>query len=238
MLDVRLGEFVFRLNEGIWNLVDNGNAPHSKVREATEGPLFGLNAIARGAFVLHASCVTYREKAIAFAGRSGAGKSTLAARLCQMGAELVSDGLTVIEPHTLEVSKGPRRFKLDQQSIALLERNPEGMEPVGHGSTKFYFSFEGQASAVTPYLDTVYVSGDREQGFDGVVAVGELIRNAYILGRLPQEYLQHVVTRAANIVTKCTVQQIRFVHGGRESLDQVANSVWQTLSKPSTQPNA
>ncbi len=52
---------------------------------------------ARGGFALHASCVAWDERAIAFVGESGAGKSTLAAYLTEHGAELCADDATCIE---------------------------------------------------------------------------------------------------------------------------------------------
>lgn len=61
------------------------------------GTCFGVLCHQRGLLPLHASCVTFGDGAVAFAGESGAGKSTIAAILLRHGARLVSDDVTVID---------------------------------------------------------------------------------------------------------------------------------------------
>jgi hypothetical protein len=51
----------------------------------------------RGYTVLHATCVAYGERAIAFVGASGAGKSTLAMSAVQAGARLLADDCLVLD---------------------------------------------------------------------------------------------------------------------------------------------
>lgn len=63
------------------------------------GSVFGFLCHQRGLLPLHASCVTFGDRAIAFAGPSGVGKSTVAAALLAGGAKLVSDDVTVIDVH-------------------------------------------------------------------------------------------------------------------------------------------
>jgi hypothetical protein len=63
------------------------------------GSVFGFLCHQRGLLPLHASCVAFGERAIAFAGASGMGKSTISACLLAQGAQLVSDDVTVIDVH-------------------------------------------------------------------------------------------------------------------------------------------
>lgn len=60
------------------------------------GTVFGVLCHQRGALPLHASCLAFGERAVAFAGPSRAGKSTLAAALMERGHRLLSDDVTVL----------------------------------------------------------------------------------------------------------------------------------------------
>ena len=59
-----------------------------------------LAAYARGAAVLHGSCVRWLGHGLSFVGPQSEGKSTLSAWLATQGAELVSDGVTIADPDT------------------------------------------------------------------------------------------------------------------------------------------
>ncbi|MBU0724725.1 MAG: HPr kinase [Alphaproteobacteria bacterium] len=89
-------------------LVRNGNeviidTPHSEdtpdVTLFLLGSVLGFLCHQRGLLPLHASCVEFEGRVIAFAGQSGAGKSTIAALLLSQGARLLSDDITVIDVH-------------------------------------------------------------------------------------------------------------------------------------------
>lgn len=68
------------------------------------GSVFGFLCLQRGLLPLHASCVTFGGRTIAFAGPSGVGKSTMAALLLARGAKLLSDDVTVID---VNAASGP-----------------------------------------------------------------------------------------------------------------------------------
>jgi hypothetical protein len=60
------------------------------------GPVLGLLLRLRGVPCLHASCVTFRKFAVAFAGAEGAGKSTTAAALANRGYAVISDDIVAL----------------------------------------------------------------------------------------------------------------------------------------------
>jgi len=61
------------------------------------GSVFGIVCHQRGVLPLHASCIAFGDRAVAFAGVSGSGKSTIAAALLALGGLLVSDDVTVVD---------------------------------------------------------------------------------------------------------------------------------------------
>lgn len=60
------------------------------------GPVLGLLLRLRGVTCLHASAVTYANRAIAFVGSEGAGKSTTAALMAQQGCAVISDDVVAL----------------------------------------------------------------------------------------------------------------------------------------------
>jgi len=60
------------------------------------GPVLGLLLRLRGVICLHASAVSFGDRAIAFVGSEGAGKSTTAAMLAQKGCAVISDDVVAL----------------------------------------------------------------------------------------------------------------------------------------------
>ena len=60
------------------------------------GPVLGLLLRLRGVTCLHASAVSFADRAIAFVGSEGAGKSTTAAMLAQKGCAVISDDVVAL----------------------------------------------------------------------------------------------------------------------------------------------
>jgi hypothetical protein len=60
------------------------------------GPVLGLALRLRGVTCLHASAVSFGNRAVAFAGTEGAGKSTTAAALAQRGHRVISDDIVAL----------------------------------------------------------------------------------------------------------------------------------------------
>jgi hypothetical protein len=91
------------------------------------GSVFGFLCHQRGLLPLHASCVAFGDRAIAFAGASGMGKSTISASLLAQGAQLVSDDVTVIDVHApggpMALPSFPRQ-KLWRDTLDALDLSP------------------------------------------------------------------------------------------------------------------
>jgi hypothetical protein len=60
------------------------------------GPVLGLLLRLRGVICLHASAISFGDRAIAFVGSEGAGKSTTAAMLAQKGCAVISDDIVAL----------------------------------------------------------------------------------------------------------------------------------------------
>jgi hypothetical protein len=125
-------------------IVDLGAA---EVRTFLFGTVFAAACMRRGLLPLHASCVRFGAKAVAFAGHSGAGKSTLAAMLLRRGYPLLADDMTVIDldaPGGPMVLPGFPRVKLWRDAMDRLEFSAEGLERARPGLEKYHVPIEAE----------------------------------------------------------------------------------------------
>jgi hypothetical protein len=154
----------------------------------------------RGYTVLHATCVAYEDRAIAFVGASGAGKSTLAMSAVQNGARLLADDCLVLEAggggFDVLASYGGSRLWSD--SASALSVDPDGAlvnatgksrlridhaAPSGtrarlaavfvleRGGTDVAVETLDPAEAFWRLGENSYVYDGRQHGFDGVGSV-------------------------------------------------------------------
>ena len=72
-------------------------ATDAQLAQAVVGALLGTVLAQRGKLVLHGCAVVENGVATTLLGPSGSGKSTLASALVRMGAQLLSDDITVID---------------------------------------------------------------------------------------------------------------------------------------------
>ncbi|MEO5839684.1 MAG: hypothetical protein ABIQ73_30790 [Acidimicrobiales bacterium] len=82
----------------------------------------------RGYTVLHATCVAYQDRAVAFVGASGAGKSTLAMSAVHSGARLLADDCLVLADcgAEFEVLASYAGSRLWSDSASALDIDPHG----------------------------------------------------------------------------------------------------------------
>lgn len=79
----------------------------------------------RGLAPLHAGSFVARDHAVAICGESGQGKSTLIAAIQSLGHPALSDDITTIDANSTDDTicfAGPRRAKLNRESLNLLKR--------------------------------------------------------------------------------------------------------------------
>ncbi len=91
----------------------------------------------RSYFVLHANAVVKDDKAILLMGSSGKGKSTLTYLLIELGCQLITDDISVIDFSAREISvlPGSAYLKFTPDNIERFDIKDE-MQPAGFGSTK------------------------------------------------------------------------------------------------------
>ncbi|HEX6062812.1 MAG TPA: hypothetical protein VFZ04_01270 [Longimicrobiales bacterium] len=107
--------------------------------------IISVALLQKGIESLHASAVAIAGKAIVLVGDSGYGKSTLTAALIQLGAQLITDDLLVLQERagSYEALPGARRLKLAPETAALVGIS-NGM-PMMDGSGKFVYALEDSA---------------------------------------------------------------------------------------------
>ena len=165
----------------------------------------------QGKLVLHGSCVQLGRIVLSIVGTSGSGKSTLAAALCARRGQLVSDGMTPIDPITGAVVVAPARVKLAEESLRLLGHDPNTLEQVHPQSLKRYLSVEGCGGDVK--LDAVLCVEDAT-GTDivpltGTAAVMKLVSNSYLAEYLPSEFGPTLLERAAALAERLPIGLLR-----------------------------
>jgi hypothetical protein len=87
-------------------------------------------------FSLHGSCVSRDGIALCVAGRPGAGKSTLAAAVVARGASFVSDGMTIVDPDSRNVQRGPPTRRLWDDALRWLGDDPQKYPYLEQGPPK------------------------------------------------------------------------------------------------------
>jgi len=99
----------------------------------------------RGLEPMHASCVAFRSRAIAFPGWGGSGKSTLAALLARCGWQFLSDDLLPLTTRGRNVLAYPSvpEVKLHPEAARALGLNPARLPPVARGFRKRIWRVQG-----------------------------------------------------------------------------------------------
>jgi hypothetical protein len=177
-----------------------------------------------GYTVLHATCVTYHDQAVAFVGASGAGKSTLAMSAVQSGARLLADDCLVLDHCSagIDVLASYAGSRLWSDSASALAVDPSGALINGTGKSRLrvnaapqsgerarlvaVFVLErgaidvsveamGPAEAFWRLGENTYVYDGRQHGFDGL---GSLVDTTAVYRlRYPTSYASLPTVHAA-----------------------------------------
>ena len=101
-------------------------ATTSAVEEVMRGPVGSFTLIDHGFEPLHASCVWWRGRCVAFAGVSGAGKSSLCAYFCRKGAKLMADDVLPLRYRggRVQAHPGGKTIRITAKSARALGMNP------------------------------------------------------------------------------------------------------------------
>lgn len=101
-------------------------ATASAVEEVMRGPAGSFTLIDHGFEPLHASCVLWRGRCVAFAGVSGAGKSSLCAYFCRKGAKLMADDVLPLRYRggRVQAHPGGKTIRITAKSARALGMNP------------------------------------------------------------------------------------------------------------------
>jgi hypothetical protein len=186
-------------------LCPSGGLSESRKLELEQGPVVALEHHLRGYFMLHASSVSRGGHALAFMGGPGTGKSTLAAWMVQRGFELVSDGMTLVPPHSNMLWRGPVRFKLSDESIGALGLSTDGAF-VNERALKRFVHVDGSSVESQAELKTVYwvVDGDSEEvtNLCPQAQLMALLANGYLGPQMPSTRRPLLLKQAAELLNR------------------------------------
>jgi hypothetical protein len=145
--------------------------------------------------VLHASCVSFGDQTVAFAGVSGAGKSTIAAACCELGAHLLADDVLAV---SFDDGQPPRawpgfaRLKLRPEAAGQFAFTAGESAPAVGEFGKFLHRPTSGFGSAPACLDRIYVlaNGDplRVESLDSREAFQFLAQHTY--GRALIPYLR------------------------------------------------
>ena len=185
-----------------------------------------------GYTVLHATCVAYREQAVAFVGASGAGKSTLAMSAVQSGARLLADDCLVLDHHDsgIDVLASYAGSRLWSDSATALAVDPSGALVNGTGKSRVRLDAAIRSGA-RARLAAVFVL-ERGATDVGIEAMGpaeafwRLGENAYVY-----DGLHHGFDGLGSLVDTTAVYRLRYPTS-YASLAAVHTAINRSIERP------
>lgn len=118
---------------------------------------------------------------------------------------MISDGMTVVDPESLRVRAGLRRWKLADESLQRFGLEPANYDFVNEACVKRYVPFSGDEPSDTATLRTVLwvTVGDSEriERLEPREQLLGLVTNAYLVNEFPVAEQQHLLVRAAKLLS-------------------------------------
>lgn len=188
-------------------------------RHIALGPQLAADWTRQGRPVLHGSCVAFGGQAVSFIGPNGRGKSTMAAQLHLRGHRFVSDGLTLLESDEegLRAHPGPGWFKLDDDSLRAVGRDPEEFEFVHAGVKKRLWELPSENERSASPLSHVYLLDDADElaveRLAGKNALQVVLENMYLLLFLRGKVAPVLFHQAALVARSVPVYRLRRPRG-------------------------
>lgn len=146
------------------------------------GPPFALLLRLRGVACLHASCVTFRGRTIAFVGSAGSGKSTTAAAMLLDGATLVAEDMLPITRSEggVVALPGYAGIRLWPDSVELLMGRRDALPNISGSWDKRMLPVDAAQFATEPRpIDELRFFDDLESPLTPREAVLRLVGNSY-----------------------------------------------------------
>jgi hypothetical protein len=182
--------------------------------ELISGAGQGLVAHARGAAVLHGSCVRWNGHGLCFVGPQSRGKSTLTAWLATQGAEHVSDGMTIVGPETRRLVWRRPRWRLGDDSVEFLGYRPDAVLLDDPYRLKRSLAAPRKPHHGDALLDAVFAL---EEGLEvelvslhGAEQIIALVRDWYLATSLPPSESPLVLDRASRLL-RAGVRVVRLI---------------------------
>ena len=165
----------------------HSGADEAVVRLFLLGPVLAVLLHQRGLLVLHASCVSVGDLAVAFVGEKGEGKSTMAAALHARGDPLVADDYVAVDltdPTRPTVQPGYPQLRLAPEVAEHLGARPDKLPRLHPDFEKRARRIEGPFGLGPVPLARVFVleTGDREsiEPLRAQQRFIELVRHSYL----------------------------------------------------------
>lgn len=156
------------------------------------GPVLAVLLHQRKRFVLHASAVNIKNRAVVFVGNKGYGKSTLAAYMQSRGHPLISDDLVPLSfaNNSPETMPGYPQIKLFSDSIEAIGLTPSSINTINNSTSKSLISTTGDFSVDPVKIGCIFIleksDGIEINKLNSVSAFIETLRNTYLSNYLGQ----------------------------------------------------
>lgn len=180
------------------------------------GPIISILLRQRGLLVLHASCISINDRAVAFLGFSGSGKSTLAEFFHSQGYPVLTDDVMAVDTQQnppLVISGFPQ-IKLWSEAATVAGHDPQKLPKLHHLSEKLVHRLDRGFLPTNLPLKRIYVlaRGERHQitELGTQEAFTELVRHCRAISLLShQNIVSSHFNQSSAIISKVSICRLR-----------------------------